>query len=198
LSFRKEKKFRLTLSDQQKMKSSLFSSGMSKLFPNRTINSVYFDTNRLDMFFDSEEGILPRKKVRVRWYDEVNSLKKETKFSSLEGRYKVSEPYVSDNFLKNLNDNLLDCDYGLLKPILIVSYSREYFLLKNLRITFDSCIRYTDLNSFSDRSFSDEENVMEIKTSVYTDDDYIETIINHPTSRFSKYSRGLLKMNGNL
>jgi hypothetical protein len=33
---------------------------------------------------------------------------------------------------------------------------------------------------------------MEVKVPIECDDDYIETLIPHPTARFSKYSRGLL------
>ena len=197
MSFRKEKKFRLTFSDQKKMKNSLISLGMNILFPSRNINSAYFDTDHLDMFTDSEEGILPRKKIRVRWYDNEKILKKETKVSSIEGRYKLSEIFISNNFLNNFKSTLLDCNYGLIRPILIVSYSREYFLLNNLRITFDNNINYRDLRSTIYKPLFDEECVVEIKTPKNISDDYIESIIKHSTSRFSKYSRGLLKTSKN-
>ena len=194
MSFRKEKKFRLTLSDQKILKSSLLTLGMQELFPSRIINSTYFDTDHLDMYINSEEGILPRKKIRVRWYGTKKSLKKETKVSSIEGRYKLSEPFISKNFLSDFKSNILDCDYGLLKPSLMVSYSREYFLLENLRITFDTNIYYKDLRSVLYIPLPDQECVMEIKTSNNVSEDYIETIIKHPISRFSKYSRGMLKV----
>jgi len=75
----------------------------------------------------------------------------------------------------------------------MVSYSREYFLLNNLRITFDNNIKYRDLRSTLYRPLFDEECVVEIKTPDNISDDYIESFIKHSTSRFSKYSRGLLK-----
>ena len=50
-----------------------------ELYPSRTINSVYFDTNDLRLFFESEEGLLPRKKLRIRWYDTVENSTIETK-----------------------------------------------------------------------------------------------------------------------
>jgi len=194
VSFRKEKKFRLTLSDQKIMRSSLLTLGMRELFPSRNINSTYFDTDHLDMHINSEEGILPRKKIRIRWYGTEKSLKKETKVSSIEGRYKLSEPFISKNFLNDFKSNILDCDYGLLKPSLMISYSREYFLLDNLRITFDTNICYRDLRSVLCRPLPDQECVMEIKASNNVSEDYIETIIKYPISRFSKYSRGMLKV----
>ena len=39
---------------------------------------------------------------------------------------------------------------------------------------------------------------MEIKAPIGCDDDYIQKLINHSTSRFSKYSRGLKYISGNL
>ena len=39
-----------------------------RTFPNRTINSLYFDTASLNDYHDSEEGTVPRQKIRLRWY----------------------------------------------------------------------------------------------------------------------------------
>ena len=63
MSFRSETKFRLSFGDSYLLKSNLLSLGMRHLYPNRFINSQYFDTEKLQMFFDSEEGIVPRKKM---------------------------------------------------------------------------------------------------------------------------------------
>ena len=41
----------------------------------------------------------------------------------------------------------------------------------------------------------DQESVMEVKTSISCNDDYITRIIPYPSSRFSKYSRGILSFN---
>ena len=70
MTFRKEKKYRLTKYEFYKLKDILTSSGMKSLFEPRKVNSLYFDTPELAMFLDSEEGVLPRKKIRVRWYNE--------------------------------------------------------------------------------------------------------------------------------
>ena len=42
---------------------------MIYLYPQRKIISTYYDTIYLKYFNDSEEGLLPRKKVRVRNYE---------------------------------------------------------------------------------------------------------------------------------
>jgi len=193
MSFRKEKKYRLSQSDLKTLKSNLISQGMTTLHPPRKINSCYFDTDDFKLFSDSEEGVLPRKKIRVRWYDDKNSSSIETKISSIEGRFKTVKRFEELDMLRNrFNLKLIDDIYGILKPALIVSYQREYFSLENLRVTFDTQIAYQDLRTIARRTSRDFECVMEIKTPIGTPDDYIESIVKYPTARFSKYSRGLL------
>ena len=87
-----------------------------------------------------------------------------------------------------------ESDHGLIKPILIVSYLREYYSFKKLRITMDYNISYIDINSLKLIKYLDRETVLEVKTSDNISLDYIQEFICHPTSRFSKYSRGLLAM----
>ena len=193
MSFRKEKKYKLTVSDQNILKNKLIDKGMKILYPKRTVNSIYFDTNNLDFYLNSEEGVLPRKKIRLRWYDkDTKKISKEIKISSVEGRFKISEPFLyNENIFKN-NLQLLDNEFGILKPQMQITYSREYFFFNDLRITFDSNIQYTDILSLNNNIIKDKETVMEIKVNFKTNDDYIEKIIEYPTSRFSKYSRSIL------
>ena len=97
MSFRNEKKFRLSYGDSYHLKSNLISLGMKKMYPDRKINSEYFDTKHLKMFSDSEEGILPRKKIRLRWYNDKLVKNLEIKVSSNEGRYKKSKRFYQDS-----------------------------------------------------------------------------------------------------
>ena len=194
MSFRKEKKFRLSPSDSMSIKSILLEEGMSPLHPPRYVNSCYFDTADLSMFKESEEGVLPRKKVRGRWYDHDNKFTKETKISSIEGRYKISEKIKECPTIDSIKAiNIFDQLYGMLKPTIIVSYQREYYSFQGLRITFDANITYKNLRKLSPQIFRDDECVMEIKVPIGVHDDHIEGLIQHSTSRFSKYSRGLLQ-----
>lgn len=193
MSFRKEKKYKLTFSDLTTVKKKLFQAGMTSLYPSRLINSCYFDTSELKLFHDSEEGILPRKKIRIRWYNKSNIFTEEIKISSIEGRFKYQKKILDINKAEELSYvKKFDIFYGELKPVLIVSYEREYFLFHKLRITFDKNISYTLLKSISKPIFKDNECVMEVKVPISCDDNYIEKLINIPTTRFSKYSRGCL------
>ncbi len=194
MSFRKEKKYKLSLSDQKILKNKLFSKGLQKLYPTRNINSVYFDTKYLNFYLNSEEGVLPRKKIRIRWYDDnFKKLTKEIKISSIEGRYKISEPIIHKKFLDIEMMQIIDNEYGILKPKVLISYSREYFFLKQIRLTFDNKIKYVNLQSNHKLVKYEKECVMEVKSDFKIDDDYIEKLIEYPTSRFSKYSRGIMQ-----
>ena len=199
LSFRKEMKFRLTLSDFLKFESLLQQKGMATLFEPRLINSVYFDTVNLNMFNDSEEGVLPRKKVRIRWYNDSKVFTLENKISSIEGRFKKTsklENNISENIL--LTRNRIDSQYGQIRPILKVSYKRAYFMFENMRITFDRDISYQSLKYAGTQKHYDPERVIEIKIPSNCPDDFVKRIIPFPTTRFSKYARGLLFTLGDL
>lgn len=193
MSFRKELKFRTNLADQLRFKNSLITKGMEALFTSRSIRSVYFDTLETLMLFHSEEGILPRKKVRIRNYNHDLKFKKETKISSMEGRFKTVESFDKNHMSINLNRiKLFDKDYGTLYPKIEVTYLREYYAYRGCRITFDTNIRYKNVELVNQPWFEDCENVIEIKASHNQSLDFLATLIPNSTERFSKYSRGML------
>ena len=197
MSFRKEKKYKLTLFEFNTLKNSLIQQDMSMLYESRQINSIYYDTELKDMFYNSEEGVLPRKKVRIRWYKNPINSSIETKVSSIEGRFKTTQALNKgsiEEFPKIITDSL----YGCLTPSLLVSYEREYYLINGMRVTFDSSIRYLNYRHSSQWEFKDPERVMEIKIGIDTSDDYIEKLIPYATTRFSKYARGLLFSQGEM
>ncbi len=199
MSFRKEKKIRVTVNEFFKLQSLLQQKGMKSLFKPRVISSIYLDTVDMNMFHDSEEGVLPRKKVRIRWYNEDKKFTLENKTSSIEGRFKVTsklDSSILDNELKI--KSRMDSQYGLIQPILKVSYERSYFMLNNMRITFDKNITYQYLRTANNRKYFEPERVVEIKIPVSCSDDFVEKHIPYPTARFSKYSRGLLLSSGDL
>ena len=195
MSFRKEKKFKLTKNELLSLKRKFLNNGMSPIYKSRNINSCYFDTNNLRMFYESEEGILPRKKIRLRWYGENKfSINKEVKISSLEGRFKTISRF-DESLISQLNRiRLFDANYGNISPKLLIKFLREYYIFRDLRLTFDTNIVYFDLTSSLKLKKFEQESVMEIKTSKYTSEDYIDKIVNIQSTRFSKYCRGLLSL----
>ena len=192
MSFRKEKKFCLNSNNFYEVKKNLLSLGMKKLFTKRTVNSIYFDNYNYDFFNDSEESILPRKKVRVRWYNDQYLPVKETKVSSIEGRFKYIDKMQNINSIEDLmQKSFFDHSYGAISPSLMITYEREYYSLKLMRVTFDQNISYQNLRSSSKPNIFDNYNVMEIKTSINCEDDYINKFVPNPVVRFSKYCRGI-------
>lgn len=192
MSFRKEKKYIFNHDDLLKVKDHLLKVGMQKLYPPRLIKSYYFDNYQLSMHQDSEEGVLPRKKIRIRCYDNLLKFKEETKISSLEGRFKISKSIKKIRSEKDIFEHdLFDHLYGKLRPTLIVNYTRSYFKLNFLRLTFDVNLSYVNLKSNSKVAFKDPKCVMEVKVPINCPEDYIENIIPYSTSRFSKYCRGI-------
>ena len=61
---------RKTLFIQYKLSSLL----LSKSYPDRWVNNIYFDNINLDLFNQSIEGISKRTKVRLRWYGDFHNL----------------------------------------------------------------------------------------------------------------------------
>ena len=187
MSFRKEIKFKLSLSDFITLKSQLLDNGMKVMYPIRQVNSFYFDNYDYLFLNQSLDGVVPRKKIRLRWYNDNYLINKETKITTIEGRFKMSEAYKLNNFSTlSLFDNI----YGNLVPSIFITYSREYYNFNGLRLTFDENIIYKNLRSILSTEFVDTERVMEIKTSIDTPDDFINKYISFPSNDFSKYVRG--------
>ena len=193
MSFRSETKFRLSYGDHYLLKSNLLSLGMKQLYPSRFINSEYFDTDKLQMFLDSEEGVLPRKKIRVRWYHEKKEKKLETKISSVEGRFKTREIIDEEKFSFLQKYGYLDKTYGNCLPNFYVTYDREYSKIKDVRISIDKNIVYT--NFLTKKSYFDNKSIVELKTSIDKNLDELVEMFPFQKIRFSKYCFAVESLN---
>lgn len=190
MSFRREEKISCTKSEKQQILSSLKKQGMLPLHPARVIRSTYYDNVHLGCFHDSEEGVLPRKKIRIRNYpNEKSGFTLETKISSVEGRFKEARAIAPSRAKMLVSNGLIDCSYGLCRPMVVVEYERTYFTLGGIRITFDQNIRY----SSTKRAFlyRDPLCVVELKAPMAVGNDYLSELVTVSRSRFSKYSRAV-------
>jgi hypothetical protein len=191
MSFRKEQKFRLSNYEIIHLKQNFALNGMKRLHEPRQIFSQYFDTFDYQMYHESDEGILPRKKVRCRWYN--NTFKKisfEVKTSSVEGRFKTSRDIKVSDYKNFLMTGINTQQYGKVYPSAKISYFREYFLWKSIRITFDTNICYEFFKS--NKIIKEYDNVIEIKAPIDCPEDYLAKVFPIPNSRFSKYTRAIL------
>jgi SPX domain protein involved in polyphosphate accumulation len=190
MSFRKEIKFSLNRSKMHQFLKWIENQGAKKLHEERIINSVYFDNKRFNMYHDSVEGIIPRKKVRLRNYNNEKKYLFEKKISSPEGRFKVSKNFLLYNEV--LKKGILDDQYGVCEPKIVVNYKRSYFSYQNFRITLDKDISYSKFNKdfSSNLKFRDDELVAEVKGN-NLNQDFFDNHFPFITSRFSKYCRGV-------
>ncbi len=172
------------------------SKNASILYPDRKVCSRYFDNSNMQMYRDTLEGLVPRKKIRIRTYNT-----EQFDFSKYPYRleikttteYKRSKKILEDFDLKDLMINgFFDQSYGFCKHKIDISYLREYFIIKDIRITIDKNIKYkiSDIMSpFIGKEKKDSNYVLEIKTNSQKSLTYLSNIFDFPRTRFSKYER---------
>lgn len=193
MSFRTEIKFITLASGNEMMRAHLLSLGAKQIHAERKITSQYFDTKTYLSHLLSEEGVIPRKKIRVRWYnDSMADLKLERKYSSQEGRFKTTQDLEHTKFNSILRGEHFEPDFGLIFPSARVEYMRTYYQFNDLRITFDKNIFYHC--NLTKRNLPDEKCVVEVKAKEGFNPDNLFDIISIIPSRFSKYSRAILKL----
>ncbi len=172
-----------------------------KLFPDRDINNIYFDTPNMTCLTDNLSGANIRKKYRVRWYGEdvktVVSPKLETKYkeNELGGKHILAVDTFS---LSNIQDiqkqvNKLIPQQHTLQPVLLNSYTRSYWGTKDgkFRITIDSNLRFHSLlhsRNFSKYMHRDHVVVVELKYEK-EDEQYLKRITRFLPFRLSKNSK---------
>jgi hypothetical protein len=98
-NYRNEVKFILPISSYLQVIMELQLNGFYEHFPERTVNSVYFDTLGDQMLFDSIYGYGNRNKIRIRYYnDEMEDIKLEQK---------IKKNNVGKKIISNINPTLL-------------------------------------------------------------------------------------------
>ena len=196
--FRIENKYKIELNKLDELYKFLNDNKAEVLFPKRFIKSIYFDNNLYSSYFDSLEGIVPRKKIRLRSYlnlenfNQNNIFNLEYKIHSVEGRYKTIQDKI--DFNKIFKNGILDNFYGLVTPVAEVTYFREYYKLFNLRITVDVKIKYQKFER-SKFYLSQDQVVVEVKSNNINNLNYIDEKIFFMKTRFSKYCNALETLN---
>ena len=196
MSYRIEEKIPMTFIDSEQFIQSIISSGGKELFPKRQIKSEYFDTCKLGMFLDSEEGLLPRKKIRIRHYPLSKKINHflEIKISAIEGRYKTTNKLLDADYKNIFKSGYWDNIYGTLERKVSVMYCREYYIYNGIRITRDQEICYQDLYNKTNK-YIEKDVVIELKASDLTPLDFLAKIVSSPRRRFSKYCNAIKNLN---
>ena len=190
-----------------------------KPYPDRKINSVYFDNNKYESLSESIDGNSVRYKKRIRWYGINNyqdnvalEIKKKKGHLSWKKILKINKPvniiaetwgnFFVNNWLENSRNKIL----LNLKPVSIVTYDRSYYCSfdNKVRITVDRNLKTFDQtiskspNLFKNRS-TPKIVVIEIKVSNKDSVLIHNTLKNLPftAKRFSKYCESLIPQYSN-
>ena len=221
-NYRYERKFvipSLNLKDFEyylKVKPLIF----NKVYVQRRINNIYFDSINYNNFFDNISGNSKRVKPRIRWYGTTFGilgnpiLEYKIKKESLNS--KLSYPLTSFSLNHKLTKNQLDIIWNDLNiplgvsdymknlfPSLLNSYNRKYYLsaCKRYRITIDDDLLYYKI--FGNRilinsKFYEKNNIIiELKYDKKFDEnaDSLAQYLKVRLCKNSKYVNGVLKTN---
>ena len=194
MSFRKEIKLKIDTSKINDFRDYILKKNFIEEYPERLIESIYFDNFNYEMFKDSLEGTVPRKKIRLRSYNKKKNYFLEEKISSLENRFKKS--IVINNFEELFKKGILDKSYGICRSVLIVSYIRKYYKSGPFRVTIDKNIEFTKFNSFSSalNRYKDSAIAVEVKCPIQISNEKIYKMFPFEQIRFSKYSEAMEKL----
>tara|TARA_B100000959_G_C14893461_1_gene587761 strand:- start:285 stop:881 length:597 start_codon:yes stop_codon:yes gene_type:complete len=188
MSFRIENKYKIQANKLSNLYEWIHKNNGIRLFPKRNILSIYFDNSNLSLYNDSIEGVVPRKKIRLRTYNNSNTSNQnynlEIKINSVEGRFKTSEKIKEH--VKLLKRGYYDNRYGLCYPIVEIKYLREYFKIFGIRITLDTRIKFKSFNKMKNYN-NYEKIILETKTQNTTISNYIDEKFFFEKIKFSKY-----------
>ena len=187
MSFRIEEKFYIKEENLLEFKDFIFKKSAEKLYKPRKIESLYFDNINMDMYSDSIEGLVPRKKIRIRHYpnDTDENYYLEIKNSAIEGRFKTRKIIQKNDFYELKKNGYLDSQYGVCFPNYFVSYDREYIKFEDIRLSIDTNLIYKNFKN--NNHFIDKKIIVEIKTSIDKSSDSLMRIFPFQRIRFSKY-----------
>jgi len=185
------KEFKVLINDKEFF--NLFSIGLKPIYQKRQVTSLYFDTLDFERYIYSKIIDVDNFKIRIRTYSNDNNFYKEIKENTFEGRKKFTEKLNIETFADLNTLNVKNVEHF---PSLFVEYTREYFLYKNCRITYDSDIKFWS-HKFRTKSKIKKfyfKNVLEFKNHDNNED--IEKHLLFPPISFSKYNLGVEEIYG--
>ena len=219
---RRERKYRIETMDVDAVRTVLAGHPASfrTAFPDRIVNSIYFDNANLECYLDNLHGVRERAKFRVRWYgdhgNQVPNPVLEIKCKDGDLGWKHIHPLGDFEFglgwaaklqgqlkalardPKLLRDTPLLRELLNLRPVVVVDYHRSYLLSldQQYRATVDWQLQFrsVDGRSLPGRPRQDHAVVLEVKYDAALDDDY-DRIGQHLPFRLgknSKYVAGML------
>ena len=215
---RREIKFRLQTCQSGVLEKFLISSslGFIKHFPDRAVNSVYFDDSVFNSACDNLLGNSRRTKRRYRWYGSFEDfcfgtfeLKQKDGLDGWKENHSItlSPSLKSFRELKRelisqlpISENLI---MNTMSPEVLIKYNRKYYISfdGSVRLTVDSDVAYWKISEFNwfqnkKQTANDLEKIIEIKY-----DSNLENIVSGSLhelmpilSRNSKYTKAVTRL----
>lgn len=187
-------------------------------YPQRRVNSIYFDTHHFDCLEDNLSGMSQRQKARYRWYGPKNTpaqgtleIKHKKNGLGWKDLFPVQEAPYQEGFdwqkiIASIKEQTpVQAHYYLnlyTNPVLMNNYQRQYFESRNkkIRITIDLEQNFYPQNSAITPNFTRKKVAPDIMTlEVKCDNEHrklaSELLKNIPMrhSRYSKFVAGLIE-----
>lgn len=188
-NLRQEIKFQISTDKFASIFNLCLENGFQEEYPIRSVQSIYFDDHFNSMLHDSMNGLLERKKIRLRWYNKEVVGQLEVKIKSNNINDKVITPVKKlpktssyRELLYFIRKQILDQN---LFPVSKVTYSRIYLLNKksNVRITLDYNISTIDIQTNIFNNLNDSF-ILEVKAPINS---ILPNLHIGSLTRFSKY-----------
>ncbi len=197
---RYERKYRIVGHDFAQVKQNVLLNpmGFHTSYPDRWINSLYFDHLDFKSWSENLDGISERTKWRIRWYgknmEEVLHPRMEEKIRNnalgTKRHSKVSKLNLHDISRSPEIKDIMD--RSMLQPVVIVRYLRSYFESHHhkVRATIDRKITYFPMhsNKVLMSPINDAVIILEIKYN-QKEDNYIDQCLQFIPYRWGKNSK---------
>ena len=209
--FRYERKFIINNLTIPEIENLLRNSSLKfkKDFPQRKVNSIYFDDYNSNSILENLDGNNFKTKFRLRWYGNKKiiesptlELKKKESYINNKKLFKILNFKKTKFSKENISSILkkLKKDYNFLlnkSAISSTHYDRLYFVSSqnNIRATIDSNINYFDIKNYISFNKYSKSVVLEIKYFNNSDKIVRQSLenISFRVSKNSKYLNSLIE-----
>ena len=207
IKLRYERKYRIEAASYQQVLQEIMTlpDAFSEAYPDRWINSIYFDSTGFSALRENLSGVSQRSKFRLRWYGEnykqiVKPVLEEKIKDNMLGYKKHNRLTNNSTNIENLNSllNLSELQEQNLKPVVMIRYLRTYLesFDHKVRATIDRHLQYfvMHVNNLEPFPEKDEAIILEIKYDQKDEEeiDHILQAVKYRLTKNSKFVSGML------
>ncbi|MFK8029882.1 MAG: polyphosphate polymerase domain-containing protein [Gammaproteobacteria bacterium] len=210
--WRYERKFLIENSGYRMLEDVVLNNSafFRKLYAERQINNIYFDTDDFFCLTQNIDGQAERRKLRVRWYGDtfayvenpILEIKIKQALVGCKRRYRLAPFDFNTSFDKSVIDDCIErsdlletvtTSLSVMRPVLLNSYTRRYYISSDgrYRLTLDYDLAFYKMAAGKTTLFSKRKPnniIIEIKYDADSDND-IERISSQFPFRMTKSSK---------